>query len=432
MIIDSHFELKVLACLCKVQQFAVIAHRHLQTEYFSDKNRQWMCYIASNFYKKYGTLISDTAFKHYLSKLYTDKKINKAEVEAIAKLYHHQIQTTDVSDHEFILENLILFIRKSEIQLFIERTVKSDLPAEKFDNIEKQMHRILNIKVTSDAEPYEYWEEIDTRNERRTEEAVMKELGIPTGIKKLDNVLHKQGWYKGELYLIVGPPKRGKTMSLIWFADYASLLGYNIAYFTLEVSKDVISDRLDALNSGIETYAVKHKIKEVKSKIETLRKKAGKLTIFDYPAQSLSPRQINADLERMEQKGIVYDMVVVDYADIMAPDYRTDNHWIDEGNIYVSLRDIAKNRQLPLLTASHVGKSNRDKTFASGGDTAGSYDKIKHADLVMTLNATDEEVMRNEIRIYVSESRNGASTKLKIKTDFSRGKFYEELIEEMI
>lgn len=430
MIVDKVFEDKVLACLVSITSFASVASRHLKPEYYDHPVKHNVCKMALDFYKKYDTVLSPMGFAHELKRLIEKKFVKEEEKEKYIK-YFTTLKKLPVSDHKFILDNLIVFIKKAELKRFIDDSVDKLLPHEKFDEIEKRMARLAQIKTTRGNEPYDYWQGIEKRTERRIEEATVRMLGISTGIGKLDEALYKRGWYKGELYVILGAPKRGKTMSVIWFANVAALLGKNVVYFSNEVSKEIISDRLDALNAATEMKMLTTKTKHVKDKVTALRERAGKLIILDYPTRTLTVNQMKEDLNVLESEGIRIDMVITDYADIMIPNFHTGDTLKDEGSIYEDLRGLAKEFDVPVLTPSQLNRTGSKKLTASGGDTGGTFDKIKIADLVITLNATEEEKAEGEVRIHLSESRNSESKTLRIKTDYHTGRFYKELLEEV-
>jgi len=431
MIIDEIFEKKVVACLLKQIDFLATASQHLKPNYFSSPVYANIGKMAIDFYNRYESLLTPVAFGEQTKMLLKKGVIKEIEIDVYVKTYMEIIKI-DTVDYKFILENLINFIKKAETKNFIKNAVERYLPKDDFAAIEKELDTLANIKVLKEVEPYDYWENIEERTQRREEEKICKMLGIPTGIKKLDEALYKNGWFKKELYIIMGSAKRGKSMSLLWFSNVASLLGYNVAYFTLEVSKEIISDRLDAMNTDIETKLVASKAKDIEAKIKKLKNKTGKIFIYDYPSNSVTTKTIKGDLKRLANRGTRIDMLVVDYADIMRPDYLTGDLWKDEGNIFLGLRDLAKDFNIPCLTASQINRQGSRKVIADGSDSAGSYDKIKHADLVITINSTPEEREEGVARLHLSENRNGESKTLKIRTDFGKGRFFKEFVEEVL
>lgn len=428
--IDDIFEMKVLANLKRVQKFANIASQYIKPGYFESEIRHNLCKIFVDYTKKYHTNINDFAFAQIIKKLYEDKKIDKERIEYYVELYQ-KLDSYDISDSDFILDNLIDFIKHKEYKKVIEEAITKYLPQNNLNELEKELSQISNISATPKAEPYDYWAKITERTEKREEELLCRSVGITTGIKKLDDALYKNGWYNGELYVIVAPPKRGKSMSLIWFSNVASLVGLNVGYWTHEVSADIIADRLDALNTETKIKLLKTNAKDVEKKINQLSNNKGKIFIFDYPTNTCSVNQIREDIKKLEIQGHRLDMVVTDYADIMRPNYRIGDKWQEEASIYIDLRGLAKERQVPVLTASQVTKSGSNKELTTGSDSAGSWDKIKIADLVLTINATEEEKQQNKARLNISENRNGESRVITINTALEEGRFYKGLVSSI-
>ena len=431
MIIDDNFEKLVLACLVKLPQFLAVASNHLKTDLFDSVIDANIAKITIQHYKKYRVSINNMVFVHYLKEL-VNKKIVKAEELKLYADRYKILQQTNVENWKWVLDNLILFIRKQEIRRFIENCVDNYLEKEDFQKIEKDMQRILNIKNFEVQEAYEYWSKIEDRSVKRIEEEEIKMYGISTGITSLDNALYKKGWWKQELYLILGAPKKGKSFSLLYFANIASLQGFNVVYYTLEVSKDIMADRLDAMNTDIETTMLKTKIKDVENKIKQLSDRAGRIFFFDYKAGTTNANVVRGDLKKLIEKGEQIHMLVIDYADLMQPTRFTGDVWKDEGNVFIELRDIAKEFNIPVLTASQINRDGAKKQIATGTDGAGTFDKIKHADFVCTLNQTEEEKQKDELRIHISENRNGMSKTIKIQTEYQKGKFCKKVLSEVI
>ncbi len=434
MIIDNGFEDSVLACCFKSQEFSQIATQYLKIGYFSNALRSNLAKMAVDFFKMYNSTMSHTAFTHSLKKLVDKKTIKEAEMLAYVKEYS-RLQALPVEDWRWVLDNLILFIKKNEWKNLIENSVKRHLPDENFDEIEKHSSRIANITTNSGVKSYDHFapESVLERMKKREEESLIRHVGIPTGIKKMDDILHKKGWFEKELYVILAGPKMGKTMSLLYFANMATWAGYNVAYFTLEVSSEICSDRLDAQNANVQfkSLSMSSTIREV---YDRLSKKTpeGKLMLFEYPTKSLTVAHAQQKIEELQmQDGVKIDFAIFDYGDIMKP-RRThkDDKWSEQGEIFEDLRQLAGVMSIPVLTASQIGRAGAGKAMNAGKDVAGSYDKIMIADQIIALSATDDERREGILRIVFSESRNNENRVLKIKTEYNLGRFYKEFVAE--
>jgi hypothetical protein len=390
-----------------------------------------MAKIAIDFYDKFQVPVTKYAFVKIIAGLVKKKTITPEDSVAYGRLFA-ELEKIDISDHAYILDELIKFIKNREWKALIEDAVKKHLPAGNFDAIEARAQAIAGITTTGEIRPYFYWDDkaIEKRTERRLEETKFKRIGISTGIKKMDDTLYKGGWYQKELYLIMAPPKRGKSMALYWFANVATWQGFNAAVFSCENSTEIIEDRVDAMNANIETKRLPDSIKAVAEKLKS-KKPDGELIVFEYPTNTLTCAEIERQIKKIElEKGIKIDMIVVDYLDIMKPLRRREDRLVEEADICKGLRALAGKFVVPVLSATQVNRQGSDKTIITGKDVRGTWDKIADADTIITLSATADELSKNQLRVHFSESRNNESKTFVISTAYNMGRFYKEFLRE--
>ncbi len=185
-----------------------------------------------------------------------------------------------------------------------------------------------------------------------------------------------------------------------------SLMGKNVLGITLEVSQQILADRLDANISGVPMNQLEKQIKDVKTKLQLAEMRAGKFIIHEYGTNSLRPMDVEALIEDYRSQGVVFDAVVVDYLDIMAPNKWMPDAIANSKSVWEDMRAIAQNFDVVMLSATQLNRDGAKKTTADDTDVAEDYNKIRIADLVMSINATDEELAKGESRIYFAASRN--------------------------
>lgn len=432
MIIDSNFEDKVLASLLKSRDFCVVAAQHLKPSYFENPVKHNIAKMGIDFYNKYQTKLSNIGFVESVKDLVSNKTISDKDAPLYATEYK-RLQKIDVSDYKFILEKLIIFIKNRETKKLIEEAVKKHLPKNDFAAIEEAMRGIAAISTLQEIRPYDYFstDAIAGRTERRERELLVKTVGISTGIKKMDDQFPKHGWTRRELYIILAPPKRGKTMALDFFANVAALQGFNVALFSCETSEEVISDRLDAMNANIEIKKLPAHVKEVHGKLAELGVE-GKLFIFEYPTKRCTVQEIERQIRRLEvEQGITIDLLVVDYGDILKPAKHYQDKLQEQAGIFEDLRALATIFNIPVITASQVNRTGSDKEIISGKDVAGTWEKIMVADGIISLSASEADIKENRMTIHFAECRNMERKTFKIKTAYNFGRFYKEFLEEV-
>ena len=433
-IIDEAFEDKVLACLLGSTDFCASAAQHLKPKYFTNPVRHNIAKMAVGFYVSYGAVISAPAFVTELTALKTTKTVRADDMEHYGDEYK-RLRKVDLSDWKWVLEKLIVFIKHKEMRALIETAVKKWLPKNDFDTIEKGIMDVMAITTSQEVKGYDYWamesvlERVKRRERERRELAEGRAVGISTGIPMMDKTLAHGGWYRKELYMLMAPPKVGKTMALLWFGNVGALQGFNVTEFSLETSKEVLSDRLDAMNTETESKLLVDKNYYVAKRLAS-RPPKGKYTIFEYPTKSCTVGEVERQLKKLEtQHGVVTDLLIVDYGDIMKPIRFYDDKLAEQATIFEDLRTLAGKFGIPVLTATQVNRVGTGKAITTGVDVAGTYEKIMVADCVITLSQTKEEKRANKMRVHFAEARNNESKTFTIGTKYGYGKFFGEFIE---
>jgi replicative DNA helicase len=198
---------------------------------------------------------------------------------------------------------------------------------------------------------------------------------------------------------------------------------------TLEVSAAIYADRLDANITDTAIKTLKDSPHKVRTEIDRLKARSGLLKIHEYPTGTLKPSKLRRLLENYRARGILFDLVVVDYADLMAPEFRTDSDIANFRSIYVDLRGIAQEYNLALLTATQTNREGAKKVTSSMTDVAEDFNKIRIADIVISINATQEEKDSGEARLFFAASRNTEDGfTLRISQDRSKMKFIKRVL----
>jgi len=243
---------------------------------------------------------------------------------------------------------------------------------------------------------------------------------ISTGLNHLD-VMLGGGWGRGELAVILAPPKKGKTTSLINFGFAGLLQNLNVVHITLEMSDKKIARRYDDRLMG---RAVKLKRDDRKKyEEEMLRRRPllrGSLHIRRYQTRQASPSQVRGLLTLLKAQGLPPDLVIVDYADILKAERRMGEMRHEQAGIYEDLRAIAGEFDAAMLTASQTNKNALDKSTVTMADFAESFEKAAIADAVIAFCQTNDERVDKTCRLYGAAVRNaedGYTVQCEIRRD---------------
>ncbi|WP_373417589.1 DnaB-like helicase C-terminal domain-containing protein [Vibrio sp. D404a] len=253
---------------------------------------------------------------------------------------------------------------------------------------------------------------------------------MPTGVKKIDNLLYHKGLGRKELTAIMGGAKKGKSMGLGDIGARISLQGFNVLYATLEVAHTIIADRLDANITKTSMGDLESSMHKVRDKVLEKASHAGEFRICEFQSGTLTCKELRRVIERYRSEGIKFDLIITDYADIMAPDFMTQSETENSKQVWLGLRAIAQAEDAAVLTATQTNRSGFKNTTAKAEDVAEDFNKIRIADLVISINRTDEERDKGEARLYFAASRNQAGEfSIRIRQSLDKMSFIDGVLD---
>jgi replicative DNA helicase len=136
---------------------------------------------------------------------------------------------------------------------------------------------------------------------------------------------------------------------------------------------------------------------------------ADKLRIKAYPAFSANIADVMADLNELDvAEGFNPDVVVIDYADILAPEDNrvTGRERIDE--TWKTLKMLSDKHHCLVVTASQSNRKSFDKKYVDVTDIAEDIRKIANSDLFIALNQTPTEKREGVMRVNCIIDRDSA------------------------
>lgn len=166
----------------------------------------------------------------------------------------------------------------------------------------------------------------------------------------------------------------------LWLQNMASHManrGYNVVYFTLEMSEAKVLKRIGSMRLKIpikdyddrskDTEYMKNKINDlhegnnlVGDPVGLFRHKMGKINVKFFAAGTATVHDLEGHLKNLEQKAnFKPDVIIVDYITLLAPvkGMGVENNLYLKGKHFAeSLRALGSSYQCPVLTAIQVAK----------------------------------------------------------------------------
>lgn len=426
---DGEFQTKIAAHVLSDHEFMRRVGHLIDPAHFENLGEAAIVNMASKYWQRYSAVPPKSVLTTLLKDEFDSGAIRgdakRESVEALKRLCKESL-----AGAVHVADKVSEFARHQAMTAAIMASV-DHLGKKQFAKIEEAVKKAINTGIIDNGSEYDYFERIAERTGARTDKLAGKipPSGISTGYAQMDDVLYHRGWGRKELAVIMGGAKAGKTTALIGFAKNAAMSGKNVLYVTLEVSAAIISDRLDANISDVMMKEIGKNILDIESKIQDARKRAGQLRIHEAAPGTFSPNQLRLLIERYESQGITFDLIVVDYADIMAPDHRYNDPIENSKSVYVGLRAVAVDKNLAILSATQTNREGFKSTVAKAEHIAEDFNKVRIVDLLISINITEEERANGEARLYFAASRNQESGfTIFIKSDISRMRFISSIL----
>ena len=429
---DKDFQQKIAALTIRDTKFAQLTDGLIRPEYFEDSAYASLVAVASRYYERYKKAPGDKVVLASLMKDAIRTRLLPNELAKMAIASVPGLFATDVSDREYVADAVATFARNQAVTKAVLDSV--DLIEKRdYEQIGQLIRKAVDTGVRLNGGSYNYGEMSDARMQERIDRAagLLPPTGITTGHKILDDYLYHKGWGRKEMSVLMGGPKAGKSMAMISFGVSAIANGYSVLYVTLEVASKIIAERIDANIAERAISELGIHPHDVHGKVKAFMAKAAPFVIDEHPSGMMRPSDLRRTIENYKSQGLVFDLVIVDYADLMAPERTTDNVQENSKSVYVNLRGIAMMEGFALLTATQTNREGAKKAVATMTDIAEDINKVRIADVLISINATDEERARQEARLFFAASRNQRSGfAIRIEQEVSMGKFIKSVIGE--
>jgi replicative DNA helicase len=125
-----------------------------------------------------------------------------------------------------------------------------------------------------------------------------------------------------------------------------------------------------------------------------------------YPRFSANCSDIMRDLDILERtEGFLPDIIIVDYADILAPEDKREVGIDKEDKTWMALARLASERHALVVTPTQVTRDALDSYLLQEGHMSKWIGKLGHVDMMLTVNQSEEEKRRGLVRMGIIAHR---------------------------
>lgn len=182
---------------------------------------------------------------------------------------------------------------------------------------------------------------------------------LPTGISGLDKTI--SGLNRSDLILLAARPGMGKTSFALNIARHVAVKAKRrIAFFSLEMNKEQLASRLLSTEGLIE--GTKLRTGKLDNDEWTRLIEAGdilsKTEMYFDDTPGITVPEMKAKLRRLKN----VDLVIIDYLQLMSSSRRIDNRVQEISEITRSLKIMAKEFDIPVITLSQLSRASEQRT----------------------------------------------------------------------
>lgn len=248
--------------------------------------------------------------------------------------------------------------------------------------------------------------------------------GLPTGFHELDDLTC--GLQPGEMAIIAGRPSMGKTALALNIAEHLGVVERKpIAFFSLEMSKQVLAERFLCSVSSVDGQLVRKGILSTEH-YRRLVEACGILAeapIYIDEASALTPLELRAKARRLKNLyGI--QCIMVDYLQLMhlgQPNVESRQQEISTISRY--LKGLARELNIPVVVLSQLNRApeGREGHRPRMSDLRESGSIEQDADLIILLHREDyyrrgepDYQETNTAELIIAKQRNGPTGTVKL------------------
>lgn len=232
---------------------------------------------------------------------------------------------------------------------------------------------------------------------------------VPTGVTRVDERLG--GGIGRELTFMLGATGGGKTTWLCNRGRAAALHGKVALHVTLELSKELSIHRYYRAIAEADKGEFRTGIADVRHRVHHwFRFAGGTVYVLYLPAYGPTVEDIRAVVETfMDVHGELH-VLVLDYMDLLARtrDQSRLQGWDQLGRMAHELRTMCVDPGIEVTTAAQATREGLDADDLKMKHMAGSVEKLRAADVVLGMAATEEERQLHQARIRAMKARDHA------------------------
>jgi replicative DNA helicase len=404
-----------------------------------------------------GNSIHYAPSKEYFEIMLRDRFVEKDKLDQFASMLAGlAAKPEDQSDLEVLAKELKNNRMCSEMARIIEDTSRLVEPGRIEEAYDSMLKRLLQLPMSGTmAHSVGTVTEVDSDVEDRLSmyfKPAKKKFAC--GPKAFTD--SNGGYAPGELIVLLAPTGGGKSTIMLWWANEFLKAGGNVLYVTIEMSYEETMERYHSMITGLSVQRLRNRTlsenevarynmglvlnakaptshDEVKrefarvldrtnphSFLEIGRKfenRKNKFFVLDIP-NNCTPARIDREISRLSLDCPIH-FVVIDYLNIMKPNFHSKDHVREQASIAQDLKGVARKSGSIILTAGQLNTSNLEDDAKITTDNAKYCRAIgENCDWMPAFMQSEQDKMMKQIKIQLAKHRFSAQATALLQVDF--------------
>jgi len=308
--------------------------------------------------------------------------------------------------------------------------------AEAYSTMMRHIEKMDDLKL-EDADRGWFFQELADRQARR-EDGLRVVKGIPSGVHKLDAAMNG-GLSAGELEVVLAYSGIGKTFWAVQRGFVAARLRCRTLHFVLEGGRGKTEDRYEARFAQTLYHEVKtgnidpDRMAAMQREYARMKDLLVVRGFGDRQQWQVTYDDLLAEIRELRtSQGWVPDMIVVDYGDLLHA--VGDNEYQRQKVAFRQLKALSERIEFRGHRGYAVCSPSQAQRPSQGADErvhvlrprdiADSYEKVRVADAIISLNRTNEEKEQKLARVHLGKYRDSEDgLTVRVSTDYEHGGF---------
>jgi len=366
--------------------------------FFKDKNINIVFTILKSFYIENRHVPNVTELKAHL--------VTQEQRDALKQTVMSFNGIDKNYNKDLLIKNTERFLREKSVLTTVLET-SLDVNSGHIDNakILKKFEKACSISLIDNI-GMDYLEDID----KHCSDLNKSFNTISSGWKWLDN--HIGGGFMSEgraLYVFFGQTNVGKSIFLGNIATNILSQNKTVVLISLEMPEQVYAKRISAQLSKIPFDDLKLQVDPLKKHLNEykIKNSKSKLIVKEFAPQSLSVLHLKTYVNKLIQKGIKPDAIIVDYINLLMPASAGLSSYESIKKITEGLRALTYEFNCPIISATQANRAAINTPQPDMGKTSESMGLAHTVDAMMSIWTEEGDSDLGIIHMGIEKNRFG-------------------------